>query len=680
MKLTSGKVAINISLLSNALKNRVSKVLTMKFLLLIDRLPLRLLFTVFSIAYLILTMNLPVSIYTGAMHDDALFWWNAYHILQGDWLGSYTQMTLAKGPGFPLFLTANAILGVPVTLSIALLYIFACVLIANTLRDLGINKYFVLTIFAIILFHPALFPVRIIRDNIYPALSLIIISGAIRLIFAPLPQDLRLVRIVPYGLALGLFWITREEGVWIIPGLMILLLLKIFQLRNQNFSIKEVVTRFTFFTLVAAVFVSSIALINYHNYGKFEVVDFKGNAYSNAVKSLNSVDVRSELRYLPVSFAKRQEIYKVSPTFAQLKDFFEVTGKGWTSPGCAIYSWTCGDYAGGWFAWALRDAVASKGYYESPVRAAEFYKSITKEIETACYSGIIKCRTNPVPFMPNITITQLEDFPGKLVEAIKLAMVQLPVSQTGGPSWEPLTQLEKTRLLLRNPLTTAASEEQKINLSGWFYSTSRDWLVMTCSYNDKSVKKDIERVISQDIAAYYKNPNANYQRFSINVQIDENCSISTDSLPENKLTIYSLLGKQKTTIFIGEHGTLYLDDISETNKQLIQVLPLKIKNSLANLYKLIVPIVVILGALAYLMYFIWALSKRAPITDIFIASTMLWCLVFSRIFIIILVDISSFPAINALYMSAAFPILCLAALLSLQLVSTNKTKQGVFHN
>lgn len=651
-------------------------VFIMKLFLSLNKVPLRPLFFVFSIAYMILAMNLPASIYTGAVHDDALYWWSAYHILQGDWLSTYSQMTLAKGPGYPLFLAANAVLGVPVTLSIALLYIFACWLIASTLRDLGINKYLVLIIFLGILFHPALFPMRIIRDNIYPALSLIVISGVIRLIFTPLPQDRQLARIVPYGLVLGLFWITREEGVWIIPGLLILLSLKVFQLRNQQLPFADVISRFAFFSLIAILFVSLVASINYYNYGKFEVVDFKGDAFSHSLKSLNSVDVGTDLSYLPVSFAKRQEIYKVSPTFAQLKDFFEVTGKGWTSPGCTVYSWTCGDYAGGWFAWALRDAVASKGYYDTPVHAAEFYNNVTNEIDTACDAGLIKCKTNPVPLMPNITISQLKDLPGKVAEAIKLSMVQFPVPQTDGPSWGPLSQLEKTRLLLRNPLTTPALEEQTIKLTGWFYSKDSDWLFMNCSYNDLSVKKNIQRGSSPDIAAYFKNPKANFQRFSISVQVDENCSISTDSVPEDKLFISSLLGKQKSTIIVGDHETLYFDEITESNKRLMQEFPLKIKDLLANLYKLVLPFLVLLGAIAYLVNLLFALFKRMLISDIFIVSTMLWCLVFSRILIIALVDISSFPAINSLYMSAAFPIICLAALLSMQLVCNVKKYNG----
>ena len=145
----------------------------------IDLMPLRPFFFIFSVAYLILAMNLPVTLRTQGIHDDALYWGHAFQIVNGNWLGAYSQMTLAKGPGFPLFLAANAVLGIPVTLLIALLYLFACRLTAKTLQEIGVNKYLVLILYVVILFHPALFPTIIIRDNIYPALSLIIISGVI---------------------------------------------------------------------------------------------------------------------------------------------------------------------------------------------------------------------------------------------------------------------------------------------------------------------------------------------------------------------------------------------------------------------------------------------------------------------------------------------------------------------
>ncbi len=58
-------------------------------------------------------------------------------------------------------------------------------------------------------------------------------------------------------------------------------------------------------------------------------------------------------------------------------------------------------------------------------------------------------------------------------------------------------------------------------------------------------------------------------------------------------------------------------------------------------------------------------------TDDFFVSTMMWCLFLSRVVILILVDISSFPAIDPLYFSAAFPVLSLAAFCSLLLIDVS---------
>jgi hypothetical protein len=380
------------------------------------------------------------------------------------------------------------------------------------------------------------------------------------------------------------------------------------------------------------------------------------------------VDVGQDLLYMPVSFAKRQAIYKVSPSFAQLKEFLEDKATIEATTGCALYSWTCGDYAGEFFVWALRDAVANKGYYQTPVRAAEFYNNISKEIATACDKGVIKCKTNPMPFIPNITLAQLQTVPEKINEAINLAMVQFPIAATGGASEEPLDQLQRVRLFLGNPSTIFAPIEQRTILSGWFYSPTPDWIVLNCTVNGTVVKKEIDRIDSSNIVETVKNPTANHQDFLIDVSDYDNCSIAIDMSPSKPLPINSLLEQQDTTLHFGDKGIFHIEHIYQSYIYNDKYAPSKLKKLLGKLYKLVMPIIVPLGAFIYLMYLILIVVKKTPITDIFIISTLMWCLFISRIFIMVLVDISSFPAINATYLSAAFPILCLAAFLSLQLI------------
>ncbi|MEK9786503.1 MAG: hypothetical protein VW546_10890, partial [Gammaproteobacteria bacterium] len=59
-------------------------------------------------------------------HDDTLFIGLALNILQGDWLGTYNQFTLMKGPGYSMFIALSNILGIPLILSQELLYVAAC--------------------------------------------------------------------------------------------------------------------------------------------------------------------------------------------------------------------------------------------------------------------------------------------------------------------------------------------------------------------------------------------------------------------------------------------------------------------------------------------------------------------------------------------------------------------------
>ena len=128
---------------------------------------LKILYLVFSVFYLILCLHLPVGILVGAMHDDALFWKNAQQIVGGNWLGqTYNQYILAKGAGYPLVEAVNYIVGLPITLTLGLVYLLTCFLIKDTLEKLNFNRYLVLIIFLLALYHPQIFPVRIIRDNI----------------------------------------------------------------------------------------------------------------------------------------------------------------------------------------------------------------------------------------------------------------------------------------------------------------------------------------------------------------------------------------------------------------------------------------------------------------------------------------------------------------------------------
>ena len=56
-----------------------------------------------ALVFVVCAMNLLVTLLPTALHDDGLFFRLAYSVVQGNWLGDYSDTTLAKGPTFPFF-------------------------------------------------------------------------------------------------------------------------------------------------------------------------------------------------------------------------------------------------------------------------------------------------------------------------------------------------------------------------------------------------------------------------------------------------------------------------------------------------------------------------------------------------------------------------------------------------
>src|ERR1700722_5782360 len=59
-------------------------------------------------------------------YDQGLFFTLATYIKKGLWLGPYNNLTLAKGPFYPMYVSTMSSLHTPLLLSQQLLYVIAC--------------------------------------------------------------------------------------------------------------------------------------------------------------------------------------------------------------------------------------------------------------------------------------------------------------------------------------------------------------------------------------------------------------------------------------------------------------------------------------------------------------------------------------------------------------------------
>ena len=97
---------------------------------------------------------MPVA-YLGGPHDDFLFMGQAASILDGHWLGPFGRLTLSKGPFFPIFLAACAILHVSPQLATEAVLLGADWLTADLVARLASPRLRRTLVFAILAANPA---------------------------------------------------------------------------------------------------------------------------------------------------------------------------------------------------------------------------------------------------------------------------------------------------------------------------------------------------------------------------------------------------------------------------------------------------------------------------------------------------------------------------------------------
>lgn len=331
--------------------------------------------------------------------DDYFFIKLANNIIGGSWLGAYDQNTLAKGPFYPLYIAVMFFSGIPLLISQQLLYIAACATFIIAVRGLVKKPLALFIIYLVLLFNPmstsSPYMTRVLREGIYHSLTIFTVSCAIGLL---VENDRSLRKLVLWSIGLGLslsfFWLTREEGIWLLPSVLIIAgfaMVRIWPKRTE-----DRVKRLSLCVLPFVIwffFLGTVASLNKAHYDVFRITDFKSRPFISALKALMRVKPAEWDPMLPLPAEARERIYKVSPAFLELKPFLEGgPARSWRSFSCRLLG-ICDDIGGGFFMWALRSSVAMAGFYNSAKDADNYYMRLTGEINRACADKKLDCQS-----------------------------------------------------------------------------------------------------------------------------------------------------------------------------------------------------------------------------------------------------------------------------------------------
>ncbi|MFO1449240.1 MAG: hypothetical protein U1F61_13890 [Opitutaceae bacterium] len=340
-----------------------------------------------------------------AFHDDKLFATLAAHILRGDWLGPYDQFTLAKGPMYPLFLAGVFWLGLPLLLTQQVVYAAACAVVTRSLKPWFRSGGLQFSLYALLLWNPISYDAgnlsRLMRQNIYTPLALLVVAGLVQL-FARRRESWgrQAGPALLAGFALGGFWLTREESVWLLPAVGLLLVGIAASLRGELAARwRTLSTSLGLFLLAFVLPLLTVCALNQRHYHWFGTVEFRATEFKDAYGALMRIKVGPDLPQVPITRQMREAAYEISPAFARLRPQLEgPVGEHWFER--QLFAGEDRQIRGGWFVWAIRDAMVAAGLAPDAGQALENYRKIAEEINAACDAGRVPSRPRRSGFMP----------------------------------------------------------------------------------------------------------------------------------------------------------------------------------------------------------------------------------------------------------------------------------------
>jgi hypothetical protein len=424
-----------------------------------------------------LALSMPVALAGGA-NDDYHYARLATEILDGHWLGPFDQLTLSTGAFFPVFLAAAAALVVPIQIAIRCVYLLGAVLLARGVGRITGNRAGASFCLALLVFSPVPFDFSaypLLREPLYDGLTLVVLGLAT---WCWLTRPL-LWRNLLLGLALGMFWLTREEGVVLLPSLGLLALWSVWPdaadrlpgisgfvhaIRWRRAAVQIVVPAVGW--LVPVLVVSGL---NDSFYGVFRTNDFQNGPFPQAYGALARIKPDHWQAYVPVSNDALQRAYAVSPAARELEPYLQgEIGQRWTGIGCTNHPIPdCHDLQAGWFMWALRESITAAGHYGSAIDADRFLIRLAHQIDAACEAGTLPCLAPRQGYLPPLRTAYLLPFLHSVLRitrgVLQLGPVSLiaPLSAVDGLGVETFSRVTQA-----SPLTPPMA-----------YADARGWLV-----------------------------------------------------------------------------------------------------------------------------------------------------------------------------------------------------------
>ena len=586
-----------------------------------------------------------------------------------------------------MFLAINYYLGLPVSMAHAVFFCICLGLFSWIISRIFHSPWLGVLLFISTLWYPSFVGESILRESIYSGQVFLVLACFLAALFVAPDTPSRFGWGSSAGLALGWFWLTREEGIWLLPGVGLLLLAGIAHSWAREKSIRPIVVPVVSASFVFLCSQLAFAAANWLAYGSFVGVDIKESAFQAAYSALLGVQDGDHIPRVAVSRSTREQIYRVSPTFSTLKEYLDQPLgplKSHFDEGCLHYSyWTCGELRADMFLWGLRAAAAFEGHFRSPATEAEFFRKIADEVNAGCRSGQLRCGPGWVPFMPPLSISELKQIPATIGRSISWLMLRYPLEGYSpvGPEAPDLLTLNFLNFPIYAP---PSGQTQYAALEGWYYLRADQWpRISVVNPRGDLAPFTLLRRVSPDIEKHFNDSGAGRQRFTIYTECELNCDLLLEkSTSQLRVKLAEIVeGKH---FFEGSYGQFFIDSAivrNRTNLGYPSKLSAEIRAVVYRGYQIVMPVALPMGIAAFFAAALLSWTTRSNLTELAISATV-WLLLGCRVLLLVLMDVSSSPGLTsnylspALYLSIAAPILSIGSLIKVIALYRGRTLAG----
>lgn len=329
--------------------------------------------------------------------DDALMM--GYSDLAGHFLNP-ERYSLLKDMSFPVFLKISSVAHLPYSVTLALLWVVAGLVVFHAFYRIFNSSAFSLALFVYVLFMPQAFEIwcgtRLYRNAIIGPFVLITISLMINMLVGILREDkmsFKILNSVFLGIFFSFTYYIKEDGIWLMACLLftfaVATIMALVKKKGTSICVKSIIRMMGVIISPLIIFIV-ISLgyksVNYKFFGVFEVNTRTGGAYGEFVENIYKISASGRSMSVWTPAEAISKAFEASETLSQYPELLEAIYNTEWQGGSIVNNPIPGDH----FNWILREEMNNVGIYYSEAWVEDFFTQVNRELDGAFKSGTLE--------------------------------------------------------------------------------------------------------------------------------------------------------------------------------------------------------------------------------------------------------------------------------------------------